>query len=123
MEWTLAEVKERYSIDENRVGLLGALDGADAVWYLGQEMPGTWSVLMPMTGDPYEIGAMIRPLYLGTLDRMDILMGIPGKSRGNLGDKDVQAYLASLKPLFDQNMRITTAVYPQSQATSTTSRR
>ncbi len=111
VEWTLSQVKERYSLDENRIALLGALDGADAVWYLGQEMPGTWSCLMPMTGDPYEIGAVIRPLYLGTLDRMDILMGVPGKSIGNLGDKNVIEYLDALAPLFDQNMRITTTVW------------
>ncbi len=115
VEWTLSVVKERYSVDENRIALLGALDGADAVWYLGQEMPGTWSCLMPMTGDPYEIGAVIRPLYLGTLDRMDILMGVPGKSVGNLGDKNVPEYLSALTPLFEKHMRITTTIWTAAQ--------
>jgi hypothetical protein len=116
VEWTLDRVKRRYSLDEDRIALMGSLDGGDAVWYLGQEMPGTWSALMPMTGDPYEISALIRPLYLGTLDRMDVLMGVPGKTKSTVGEKDHNAMLGGLKPFFGQRMRVTTAVFPTSQA-------
>jgi len=115
VKWCLEQVRRRFTIDENRTGLMGALDGGDAVWYLGQEMPGTWSVLMPMTGDPYEITAMIRPLCLGTLDRMDVLLGVSGKTRSTIGEKNVLQYLQSLKPMVDQGMRITTAIFPRSQ--------
>ncbi|MHC4341942.1 MAG: PDZ domain-containing protein, partial [Planctomycetota bacterium] len=113
VEWTVRKVKERYNIDEDRVGLMGALDGGDAVWYLAQEMPDTWSCLMPMTGDPYETSAIFRPIYLGTLDRMDVLMGVTGVYKGMLGDTRLEQYLAGLKPLFGQGMRITTAIYPR----------
>jgi hypothetical protein len=112
VEWALRQVRQRFNIDDDRVGLLGALGGGDGVWYLGQEMPGTWSVLMPMTGDPYEITAIIRPLFLGTLDRMDVLMGVPGKTLSHVGEKDQNRFLSDLNPLFGQRMRITTAVYP-----------
>jgi len=115
VKWTLKQVKRRYNIDEDRIGLLGPLDGGDAVWYLGQEMPGTWSVLMPMTGDPYEIAGLIRPLFLGTLDRMDILMGVPGLTRSTVGAKDQKTFLDGLQPMFKQGMRITTSVWPRSQ--------
>ena len=115
VEWTLREVRRRYNIDDDRIALMGALGGADAVWYLGQEMPGTWSCLMPMTGDPYEIGAMIRPLYLGTLDRMDVLMGVPGVVRSTVGEKNTNRFLDGLAPMFGQRMRITAAVYPTAQ--------
>ena len=111
VEWTLEKVKERYNIDENRVALMGALDGGDAVWSLGQEMPDTWSCLMPMTGDPYEITAIIKPICLGTLDRMDVLMGVPGKTRSTVGEKNALQFLGGLKPMFEKRMRITTAVY------------
>jgi len=114
--WTLKQVRERYNIDDDRIGLLGALGGGDAVWYLGQEMPGTWSVLMPMTGDPYEITALIRPLFLATLDRMDVLMGVPGKTLSNVGEKDVNRFLSELNPMFQQRMRITAAVWPTALA-------
>lgn len=112
--WSIAQLKKHYNIDENRIGLIGALDGGDAVWYLGQAMPGTFSVLMPMTGDPYEISGMVRPLCLGTLDRMDILMGIPGKTKSTVGEKNIMQFFDGLKPMFDHNMRITTAVFPRS---------
>jgi hypothetical protein len=112
--WSIAELKQHYNIDENRIGLVGALDGGDAVWYLGQAMPGTFSVLMPMTGDPYEISGMVRPLCLGTLDRMDILMGIPGKTKSTVGEKNIMQYFDGLKPMYDKAMRITTAVFPRS---------
>jgi len=116
VEWTLKQVRQRYSVDDDRIALIGALGGGDAVWYLGQEMPGTWSALMPMTGDPYEITALIRPIFLATLDRMDILMGIPGKTSSTVGEKSAERFLADLKPMFDQRMRITTAVWPTAQA-------
>jgi hypothetical protein len=112
VEWTIRQVRRRYNIDDDRISLIGALGGGDAVWYLGQEMPGTWSALMPMTGDPYEITAIIRPLFLATLDRMDILMGVPGRTISTVGEKAADRFLADLKPLFDQRMRITTAVWP-----------
>ncbi|HEX5137040.1 MAG TPA: PDZ domain-containing protein [Planctomycetota bacterium] len=115
VEWTLKEVRRRYSVDDDRIALIGALGGGDAVWYLGQEMPGTWSSLMPMTGDPYEITAVVRPLFLATLDRMDILMGIPGRTISLVGEKNAERYLADLKPMFDQRMRITTAIWPTAQ--------
>ncbi|MCK6458897.1 MAG: PDZ domain-containing protein [Planctomycetes bacterium] len=115
VEWTLRQVRRRYNIDDDRIALIGSLGGGDAVWYLGQEMPGTWSALMPMTGDPYEITAIIRPLFLATLDRMDILMGIPGKTISTVGEKGADRFLADLKPMFDQRMRITTAVWPTAQ--------
>ena len=116
VEWTLEKVKARYNIDENRIGLLGSQDGAEAVWALGQEMPGTWSCLMPMTGDPYTVAALFRPLFLGSLDRMDVLMGITGKYKSeSLGDKDLMKYLGGLKPLFDQRMRITASMWPTAQ--------
>ncbi|MHC4547814.1 MAG: PDZ domain-containing protein [Planctomycetota bacterium] len=114
--WTLKQVRRLYKIDDDRIGLMGALGGADAVWCLGQEMPGVWSVLMPMTGDAYEIGAMIRPLFLGTLDRMDILVGVPGKTKSTVGEKDANQFLAGLRPMFGQRMRITAAIYPTSQS-------
>ena len=114
--WTLKQVRQRYNVDDDRIGLVGALGGGDAVWYLGQEMPGTWSVLMPMTGDPYEISAIIRPLFLATLDRMDILMGVPGKTSSNVGEKDAARFLSDLNPMFGQRMRITTAIWPAAQA-------
>jgi S1-C subfamily serine protease len=113
--WTLKQLRRLYKIDDDRIALMGAMGGADAVWYLGQEMPGTWSVLMPMTGDAYEIGAMIRPLFLGTLDRMDILMGVPGTTKSSIGQKDTNKYLQELKPMFGQGMRITTAIYPRAR--------
>jgi hypothetical protein len=115
VEWTIKQVRRRYNVDDDRIALIGALGGGDAVWYLGQEMPGTWSCLMPMTGDPYEITALIRPLFLGTLDRMDILIGIPGKTSSAVGEKSAERFLADLKPMFDQRMRITTAVWPTAQ--------
>jgi len=116
VEWTLRKVRQHYNIDDDRIGLLGSLGGGDSVWYLGQEMPGTWSVLMPMTGDPYEITAIIRPLFLATLDRMDILVGVPGKTSSTVGEKDANRFLADLKPMFGQRMRITTSVWPTAQS-------
>ncbi|MHC4133542.1 MAG: hypothetical protein ACYS0K_01030 [Planctomycetota bacterium] len=113
--WTLRQLRRLYKIDDDRIALMGAMGGADAVWYLGQEMPGTWSVLMPMTGDAYEIGALIRPLFLGTLDRMDVLMGVPGKTKSNIGHKDTNKFLQGLHPMFQQRMRITAAIYPRAQ--------
>jgi len=113
--WTLRQLRRLYMIDDDRIGLMGAMGGADAVWYLGQEMPGTWSVLMPMTGDAYEIGALIRPLFLGTLDRMDVLMGVPGTTKSTVGQKDTSKFLQGLDPMFKQRMRITAAVYPRAQ--------
>ena len=114
--WTLKRVRERYSIDDDRIGLIGPLGGGDAVWYLGQEMPGTWSCLMPMTGDPYEITALIRPLFLGTLDRMDVLMGVPATTDSMVGAKDIGRFLGDLKPMFDQKLRITAAIWPTANA-------
>jgi hypothetical protein len=113
--WTLRQLRRLYRIDDDRVALMGAMGGADAVWYLGQEMPGTWSVLMPMTGDAYEIGALIRPLFLGTLDRMDVLIGVPGTTKSTVGKKDTNKFLQGLNPMFKQRMRITAAVYPRAQ--------
>jgi hypothetical protein len=68
-----------------------------------------------MTGDPYEITALIRPLFLATLDRMDILIGVPGRTLSHAGQKNAEQFLAGLKPMFDQRMRITTAVWPTAQ--------
>ncbi|MHC4955309.1 MAG: PDZ domain-containing protein [Planctomycetota bacterium] len=116
IDWTLTQVKARYNIDENRVGLMGALDGADAVWFVGQRLPGTFNVLMPMSGDPYKVSALIRPIYLGTLDRMDVLLGLPGKMRSRLGDRDVNSYLDGLKPLFDKRLRLTVSVQMNSHS-------
>jgi S1-C subfamily serine protease len=113
--WTLRQLRRLYKIDDDRIALMGAMGGADAVWYLGQEMPGAWSVLMPMTGDAYEIGALIRPLFLGTLDRMDILMGVPGVTKSTVGTKDTNKFLQGLNPMFHQRMRITAAIYPRAQ--------
>jgi len=111
IRWTLENVKERYNIDENRVGLLGTLDAGSAVWYVAQNMPGTWNVIMPMTGNPYSMTAMVEPVYIGTIDRMDVLMGVPGNFRNRLGDKNIQSYLDWLKPHFDKHMRITLSVH------------
>jgi len=110
IEWTLQKIKQRFNIDEDRVGLMGALDGADACWYVAQSMPGTFNVLMPMTGDPYEMAAMIRPIYLGTLDRMDVLMGVPGTLKSRFGDKNANKFIAGLKPFFDKRVRVTLSV-------------
>ena len=111
IKWSLRRVAERYNIDEDRVGLVGALDGADAVWLVAQRMPGTFSVLMPMTGDPYEMTALIRPIYLGTIDRMDVLVGVPGNLRSQrFGNKNVHSILDGLKPMFDKRMRLTLSV-------------
>jgi len=114
--WTLEKVKSIYNIDENRVGLLGPLDAGDAVWYVAQKMPGTWNVIMPLSGDPYGITAMVEPIYLGTIDRMDVLMGVPGQLRSSLGDKNIQSYLDWLKPHFDKRMRITLSVHPEANS-------
>ena len=86
IQWTPRKVKQLYNIDEDRVGLLGPLDAGDAVWYVAQRMPGTWNVIMPLSGDPYAITALVQPIYLGTIDRMDVLMGVPGKLRTRFGD-------------------------------------
>ncbi|MHC4958989.1 MAG: hypothetical protein ACYTGN_11505, partial [Planctomycetota bacterium] len=114
VEWTLERVKEHYNIDENRIALMGAQDGAGGVWAIGQEMPGTWSCLMPMSGNHYSITAMVRPLYLGTLDRMDVMIGVTGKLKGRLGEIAAHQYLHNLKPMIDKGMRITTVVAPSS---------
>jgi len=114
VKWTLDKVKERYNIDEDRVALMGPQDGAEGVWTLGQEMPGTWSCLIPMSGNPYEVTAILRPLFLGTLDRMDVLMGLPGKLQGSLGDANTMQMLAGLAPMMKQGLRITTALAPRS---------
>ncbi|MGH7162686.1 MAG: hypothetical protein ACREID_04320, partial [Planctomycetota bacterium] len=108
--WTLARIKERYNVDEDRVALLGVVDGGSGCWALGQEIPDTFSCLMPMTGNPIDIAETFRPLYLGTLDRMDVLMGVAGKDNGNWG---LPEYLAALKPMFDQGLRMTLAVFPR----------
>ena len=113
--WTLDEVKRRYNIDENRVALMGNNDGGEGVWAIAQQMPGTFSCLMPMTADPYEVTGMVRPLYLGTLDRMDVLMGVTGSIRGALGTKNTNQYMDALDPLFKKGMRVTTAIFPQAQ--------
>ncbi|MHC4450841.1 MAG: hypothetical protein ACYS0E_12015 [Planctomycetota bacterium] len=110
IQWTLEKVKSMYNIDEDKVGLIGPLDAADAVWYVAQRMPGTWNVLMPLSGDPYEATAIVRPIYLGTIDRMDILMGVPGKLRTRFGDKDVHGYLDWLRPHFDKRLRLTLSI-------------
>ncbi len=115
VRWCLEQVRRRFNLDENRVSLMGALDGGDAVWYLGQEMPGTFAALMPMTGDPYEITAIVQPLCLGTLDRADFLIGVPGKTRSTVGEKNALQFLQGLKPMVDQSMRLTTAIFPRSQ--------
>jgi len=111
VRWSIHQVMKRYNVDEDRIGLVGALDGAEASWLVAQRMPGMFNVLMPMTGDPYEMTALIRPIYLGTLDRMDMLVGVPGKLRSErFGDKNVNAYLDGLKPLFDKGIRLTLSV-------------
>jgi len=115
IQWTLKNVRRLYKIDDDRIGLMGALDGGDSVWAVGQAMPGTWSVLMPMTGDPYEMTAIVRPIFLATLDRMDILMGVSGTTKSTVGEKDLNRFLADLKPMFGQRMRITTSLWPTSQ--------
>lgn len=113
--WTLEQVKQRYNIDEDRVALVGVRDGAEGVWAIAQEMPGIWSCMIPMSGDPYEITGLVRPLYLGTLDRMDVFIGVPGRMRGTLGDKSAHQFLAALMPMINQGMRINTAIAPRSQ--------
>jgi hypothetical protein len=113
--WTLKQVRQRYSIDDDRIGLVGSVGGGDAVWFLGQEMAGTWSSLLPMTGDPYEITALIRPLFLGTLDRMDVLMGVPARTMSTVGDKPIDRFLADLGPMFNQRLRITASIWPLAQ--------
>ncbi len=114
--WTIQTLKGLYNIDENRIGLAGALDGAEGVWYLAQNMPGTFASLLPMSGNPFEITGMIEPLCLGTLDRMPVLMGVPGEINSNVSGKQKHAdFLKSLKPLFDQGIKITTAVYPRAR--------
>ncbi|MHC4937770.1 MAG: PDZ domain-containing protein [Planctomycetota bacterium] len=110
LEWTLDKVKSVYNIDEDKVGLIGPLDAADAVWYVAQKMPGTWNTIMPLSGDPYSVSALISPIYLGTIDRMDVLMGVPGKLRTRFGDRDVHGYLDWLRPHFDKRLRMTLAV-------------
>ena len=114
VEWTLQMVKERYNIDEDRIALMGPQDGAESVWVLGQELPGTWSCLIPMSGNPYEVTAILRPLFLGTLDRMDVLMGVPGKLKGAFGEVKTMQILAGLAPMMKQGMRITTVLAPGS---------
>ena len=42
-------------------GTAGTLDAADAVWYVGQRMPGTFNTLISLSGDPYEMTAIVRP--------------------------------------------------------------
>ena len=113
--WVLDQIKRRYNIDENRVALMGNNDGGEGVWAIAQQMPGTWSCLLPMTADPYEVTGMVRPLYLGTLDRMEVLMGVTGSIRGALGTKNTNQYLDTLDPLFKKGMKVTTAIFPAAQ--------
>lgn len=110
VRFTLQQLKARFNIDENRIALMGAQDGGSACWLYGQEMPDTFSCLMPMAGSPIDIAESFRPLFLGTLDRMDVLMGVGGQKNGDLA---LREYLAALQPLFDQRMRLTLAVYPE----------
>ncbi|MEM8882722.1 MAG: PDZ domain-containing protein [Planctomycetota bacterium] len=116
IDWTLRKVKERYNLDEDKIGLVGTLDAADAIWYVAQNRPGVWNVLVPLSGDPYEVTAIIQPIYLGTLDRMDVLMGVPGQLRTSLGDRNVNSFLDGLKAHFDKTMRLTLAVHPTSRS-------
>jgi hypothetical protein len=111
IEWTLEQVKARYNIDEDKVGLVGTLDAADATWYVAQRMPGTWNTLISLSGDPFEMTAIVRPIYLGTLDRMDILLGVPGKLRTRFGELSVHKHLDGLKAHFDKAMRVTVSVH------------
>lgn len=110
VRFALDQVKARFNVDENRVALMGVQDGGSSCWLFAQEMPDTFSCLMPMAGSPIDIAESFRPLFLGTLDRMDVLMGTGGSKNGELGLKE---YLDALQPLFDQRMRITMAIYPE----------
>ncbi|MFB3067481.1 MAG: PDZ domain-containing protein [Planctomycetota bacterium] len=112
VRWTLDQVRRLYSIDEDHVALVGAHDGGNAVWLLAQEMPDTFSCLVTLTASPVYTAAMYRPLYLGTLDRMDVLMGIGGR---NHGGRNLQQMLAAIKPMVDHRMNITAALWPSAQ--------
>ncbi|MFQ5844035.1 MAG: PDZ domain-containing protein, partial [Planctomycetota bacterium] len=109
IRWVLGQLRARYNIDEDRIALVGAQDGGNAVWLLAQEMPDTFSCLVPLTSNPSYTASVFRPLYLGTLDRMDVLMGIAGR---NPGGRNLQQMLQAIKPMVDHRMRITTILAP-----------
>lgn len=109
IRWMIEELKLRYSLDEDRIALMGAMDGGSACWLLGQEMPDTFSCLMPMSGNPIEMAESFRPLFMGVLDRTDILMGVCGKDNGGW---DLAPYLDALKPMLGHGIRITMSIWP-----------
>jgi len=79
---------------------------------LGQSLPDMFSCIIPLSGNPAGITENITPLYLGTLDRMDVMMGITG---GNGSGLNVPRMLDVLQPMFNHGMRITVRVVPKAR--------
>ena len=50
LESVLARLKRTYSVDENRVHLMGVSDGGTGAFYFGMRQPTPWSTLFPLNG-------------------------------------------------------------------------
>ncbi|MCH8332968.1 hypothetical protein IIC65_03465 [Candidatus Sumerlaeota bacterium] len=50
----LAMVREKYSVDENRIYLMGHSMGGAGTWYLGIKYSSLWAALAPIAPGPYE---------------------------------------------------------------------
>ncbi len=109
--WVINWLKANFNIDEDKIALMGALDGGSSCWVLGQALPDMFSCLIPLSGNPVGITENVTPLYLGTLDRMDVMMGITG----GIGGLNVPRMLDAIQPMFNKNMRITVRVVPQAR--------
>ncbi|MGQ0615241.1 MAG: hypothetical protein ACT4PV_16030 [Planctomycetaceae bacterium] len=110
IRWTLDEVRARYNVDEDRIALMGVLDGASSVYSIAQWMPDTFSCLIALTGNPVEIARDYHPIFLGPLDRTDIFAAITGR---NADGVNLFQMLELLKPMFDQGVRLTLRTYPK----------
>jgi hypothetical protein len=109
VRWTLAELRARYNLDEDRIALMGLIDGATGAWSLAQHFPDTWSCLISLTGGPTVLAASFHPLYMGTLDRMDVYAAVTGSNPGGL---DLPRMLDALKPMLAHPMRFTLRPFP-----------
>lgn len=109
VRWTLAELRMRFNLDEDRIALMGVIDGATGAWSLAQHFPDTWSCVVSLTGNPAVVAASFHPLYMGTLDRMDVYAGVTGNNPGGL---DLPRMLDALKPMLAHNMRFTLRPFP-----------
>jgi poly(3-hydroxybutyrate) depolymerase len=74
----IANVKERYPIDPDRVYLTGLGDGATGVWGLARKYPDQWAAIVPIAGTPNPADApTIKHIpcwcFHGSLDSTDIV--------------------------------------------------